>query len=447
MRRRLAVLSLLPVLALAACGASAPNNGSSASPAPTLTSAASAAVHETVARRSCPAQVAEALGEVASRIYNEAASGGDVQQAVHRVQRSTALARAISANDASATAATLRALQAGQIARIEIVKAGKVFASAGSGPAIAPARGAIAGSDASFVLSTQAAAGYIQVTRQLTGAGVVLLGSARASDSSGSGSGGGSGSGTRQIAGTLAGSALPGELPSSGSFESKRRRYELTSLAGEVFPSGALRIELLVPSAGLHCAKLASQTRIDTLGRVGKRIYREELSSRYVLATVARIEADRSFQRAVAERRLAAIRAAIVSFFQAHIHVVRVRVYAVSPSGAERFLYDLGGPDVLAPVHGSVRSAGKLVGRFSMAIQDDAGYLKLAHLFTGAEVLMRRGTQQLIGTLDPGPAHVPDRGTLEYNGVRYDAYTFMAEAFPSGPLRISLLFAFRQIEG
>ena len=35
-----------------------------------------------------------------------------------------------------------------------------------------------------------------------------------------------------------------------------------------------------------------------------------------------------------------------------------------------------------------------------MAIQDDAGYLKLAHLFTGAEVLMRTGGRQVMGTLD-----------------------------------------------
>ena len=48
---------------------------------------------------------------------------------------------------------------------------------------------------------------------------------------------------------------------------------------------------------------------------------------------------------------------------------------------------------MLAPVHGTLRSAGKLVGRFSFAIQDDAGYMKLAHRFTGAEVLMRIGSQ------------------------------------------------------
>jgi hypothetical protein len=97
---------------------------------------------------------------------------------------------------------------------------------------------------------------------------------------------------------------------------------------------------------------------------------------------------------------------------------------------------------VLAPVHGEVRSAGKLVGRFSFAIQDDAGYLKLAHLFTGGEVLMRtgpNGTHQVMGTLNPGPASVPGRGPVNYEGHEYEAYSFTGEAFPSGALRISLL--------
>jgi len=47
-----------------------------------------------------------------------------------------------------------------QIARVDIIKAGHVFASAGTGPAIAPVRGAVPGTDASFVLSVQADDSY-----------------------------------------------------------------------------------------------------------------------------------------------------------------------------------------------------------------------------------------------------------------------------------------------
>jgi hypothetical protein len=96
---------------------------------------------------------------------------------------------------------------------------------------------------------------------------------------------------------------------------------------------------------------------------------------------------------------------------------------------------------VLAPVHGTLRSRGRVIGSFEMAIQDDAGYLKLAHLFTGAQVLMRVGGRQVMGTLHPGPASVPDRGRVSYGGRSYQAYSFTGQAFPSGPLRISLLLA------
>jgi hypothetical protein len=426
----LIAIALGLALALAACGASSDGTLTSTSSASSPASAGSAVRQTLAGGRSCAALVANATGEVAARIYHEASSGADVAEAVQRVQSSSALRAAIAAGDASAADGALNALLVNQIVAIEIVKRGAVFASAGAGRAIATVRGAIPGSDARFVLSTQAAHSYTQVVQQVTGADLLLSGSGGATTSV---------SHPRQIASTLAVGALPTRIPTSGPIEIKKKQYETTSLAGSVFPTGAMRIALLVPSAGVHCSGSAEQTRIETLGRVGERIYQEEANSPYVLAVLHKIEADTSFRRAVANREEPAIRAAIVSFFAAHIHVVRVRVYAVEPSGAERFLYDLGGPYVLAPVSGVLRSGAREVGRFSFAIQDDAGYVKLAHRFTGAEVLMRRGSTQVMGTLDPGPPHVPDRGALDYNGKRYEAYSFTGVAFPSGPLRISLL--------
>ena len=146
-----------------------------------------------------------------------------------------------------------------------------------------------------------------------------------------------------------------------------------------------------------------------------------------------------AFITAAAAHDVAATQAAIIGFFKAHIHIVRVRV-TVGPSSAnQRLLTDVGGPYALAPVHGTLRSNGHVVGAFTTAIQDDAGYLKLAHLFTGADVLMRTGGRQVMGTLSPGPVSVPDRGQVSYDGRSYQAYSFTGEAFPSGPLRLSLL--------
>jgi hypothetical protein len=331
------------------------------------------------------------------------------------MQSSTALADAVNSGNAAGARAALRALLLGQIVRVEVLRGGRVLAQAGAGPAIAPIRGSIPGTSATFILSSQADQTYLQVVHQVTGAQVLLL------------------AGTRRLAGTTGGPP-PASVPGEGPLSYAGQSYQTVTLAGAVYPSGPLRILLLVPTSEISCPGSAAQTRVETLGHVGENVYREELHSPDVTATLRRMESSTAFQRAVAARNVTATHAAIDGFFKAHIHVVRVRVTI-----GDRLLIDDGGPFVLAPVHGTLRSGGRVVGHFEMAIQDDAGYLKLARLFTGAEVLMRSGARQIMGTLDPGPASVPDRGAVAYRGRTYQAYSFSGVAFPEGPLRISLL--------
>jgi hypothetical protein len=124
-----------------------------------------------------------------------------------------------------------------------------------------------------------------------------------------------------------------------------------------------------------------------------------------------------------------------VAFFKTTLHVVRVRATL-----GEKLVADVGGPHVLAPIRGDVRNAnGHIVGHFLLSVQDDLGYMILTHRFTGAQVLLRQGTEQIVGNLTPGPLQVPERGETIYQGVHYQAYSFSVEAFPKGPLRISLL--------
>jgi hypothetical protein len=44
-----------------------------------------------------------------------------------------------------------------------------------------------------------------------------------------------------------------------------------------------------------------------------------------------------------------------------------------------------------------------------------------------------------MATLAPGPVSVPARGEVSYSGRTYQAYSFTGQAFPSGPLHLSLL--------
>ena len=411
-RLSFAALCSYAVLGASACGAT-PANRHGAAPASRPAQAGPQAAAP--AGSSCAQAVAATLGEVAKRIYREASNGGDVEQAVHRLQSSSALASAVAAGNRAAATSVLRSLLLGQIARVEVLRGGRVLASAGSGPAIAPVEGEVPGTAGRFVLSVQPDRTYLQVAHQVTGAEVLLLSGSHAT-------------GTVSLPAGVA-------VPASGPFSIGSQRYQVTSLTGSAYPSGSLRIALLVPSSQLSCPAEAAQTRTAVLGRVGERIYEEELDSPTVRATVRAMESDAAFKDAVATRDPTAVRRAIVGFFEAHIHVVRVRVTV-----GGKLLYDLGGPHVLAPVEGTLRQDGRVIGQFLMAIQDDAGYLKLARLFTGAQVLMRTAAGQVEGTLQPGPASVPDRGSVSYGGRTYQAYSFAATAFPSGRLQISLLF-------
>ncbi len=422
--RLLALLTALGLLA--GCGSATATHsaatapaagwGAPASPGAPSSAAAAATTPATApASVSCAQTVASTLGSVASRVYGEATSGGIVAQATHRIRSSGALAAAVNSGNSAAARSALQSLLLGQIARVEVLRGGRVFAQAGSGGAIAPARGTIPGTAASFVLSTQPDHTYVQVVNQVTGAEVLLL------------------AGSRRVAGSIAGTPPP-SFSGAGPLTLSGKSFQAYTIPGSVYPSGQLRIVVLAPSSAISCPGSEAQARVETLGHVGERIYQEELHSPTVTSTLHHIESSSAFRRAVAAQDAAATRNAIVGFFGEHIHVVRVRVIV-----GGRLLVDVGGPFVLAPVHGTVHSGGKVVGSFLWAIQDDAGYLRLAHLFTGADVLMRRGSEQVMGTLSPGPSSVPARGPLSYHGRNYEAYSFTGEAFPSGPLRISLL--------
>jgi hypothetical protein len=133
--------------------------------------------------------------------------------------------------------------------------------------------------------------------------------------------------------------------------------------------------------------------------------------------------------QAVANRDEPATRHAIIDFCRNRTHVVRVRVTV-----AGKLLVDVGGPHVLAPLEGTLRSDGHVVGHFLTAIQDDTGYLKLVHAFTGAQVLMRVDSEQVRSTLGGESSRLilPARGTVTYRGVNYEVYSFSGRAFPTG---------------
>jgi hypothetical protein len=174
----------------------------------------------------------------------------------------------------------------------------------------------------------------------------------------------------------------------------------------------------------------------NTAGAVAQRIYASEVSSSEVSSDKRQIESYAPLIGAVEKGESAALKTAVHTLVYSHTHIVRLRV-----SVGSTLLFDEGGPYILAPVEGKLRSHGKEVGHFVFSVQDDLGYVKLETRFIGAPLVLRTESGQvpIEGLLTPGPASIPDHGPLVYRGANYEAYSFDAAAYPSGRLRISLL--------
>ncbi|MEA2226201.1 MAG: hypothetical protein QOE67_1483 [Solirubrobacteraceae bacterium] len=190
------------------------------------------------------------------------------------------------------------------------------------------------------------------------------------------------------------------------------------------------------PGAPHSVCPAGAEVLANTAGAVAQRIYAGEVHSSATDSDKHQIESDGPLLSAMQSGDRAAIRAAVHRLVYSHTHIVRLRV-----SRGSELLDDEGGPYILAPVSGRLRLHGKEIGHFVFSVQDDLGYVKLVTRFIGAPLVLRTdaGNVPVGGLLSPGPASIPDRGPVDYRGVHYQAYSFKAEAYPSGRLRASLL--------
>lgn len=193
------------------------------------------------------------------------------------------------------------------------------------------------------------------------------------------------------------------------------------------------------PSPGVArtpCGAAAADVLARTSGSVATRIYAGELSGSETQKDKSQVEHFTPLLAAMASGKRVAVKAAVNSLVFSHTHVVRLRV-----TRGGTVLADIGGPYILAPVSGTLRFHGRTVGSYLLSVQDDLGYVKLVRRFIGAPLVLRTGsrTVPVEGVLAPGPASIPDLGPVSYRHTAYEAFSFGASAFPSGPLRISLL--------
>ena len=186
------------------------------------------------------------------------------------------------------------------------------------------------------------------------------------------------------------------------------------------------------------CGASAADTRLRTVGYVARRLLAAEQSSGDVARSL----------RYVARRPGLPARRGVGGpggdprrdrrIFRDHrFHIVRVRLQR----GA-RLLLDVGGPYVLAPASATVRGPGGARGRPLHAVGPGRHGLHQAraplHRRRGPAPHGRAGWSP-AARFHPGPSSIPAHGAVSYAGRSYRAVSFTGTAFPSGPLRISLL--------
>jgi hypothetical protein len=178
-----------------------------------------------------------------------------------------------------------------------------------------------------------------------------------------------------------------------------------------------------------HAAALAARL-------VARRIYGLELDSPEVRSDRREIESYGPLLSALAGGGRAAVTQAVTSLVYSHTHVVRLRV-----SGRGGVLADVGGPYIIAPVSGTLRRGGRVLGHYVFSVQDDLGYVKLEHRFVGLGLILRTGSRRVPveGTLPQSAAGLPASGPVDYAGAHYEALTLRARAFPDTALRVTLL--------
>jgi hypothetical protein len=367
----------------------------------------------------CSTTVLGALRDVAMYVYREGAAPSEMTAtAQHFIVTSIPLRKAVEHDDPGAARIAAEAVLAtGFFTNLRVSRGSRMLADVGGPDSLAPIHGTLVGASgapiASFLTSVWSDHGFLAQTESIT-EGIVALRM-----------------GGRSIAGSFA--LPPGELPTDGTITRNGVEYQYTSFSGESYPAGRLRVYLLMPVASTahFCGRTAQDTVVNAISHVAALIYTDETGPR-ALAQVHRVQRNMALLQAVARRDPAATRRAIVGLLNQH--VVRL---SVSADG--HVVADVGGPFVLAPRNAALRLGGHTIGTVVLSIQDDLGYLLLAHRLARLDVVMRIRNKLVMSSLGPAPPPAPSEGSYRYRGRAYRVFTLNATAFPSGPLRITVL--------
>jgi hypothetical protein len=210
------------------------------------------------------------------------------------------------------------------------------------------------------------------------------------------------------------------------------RSLALAAVAAALAGASASAASASAPACG--AASRAVAAAVD--GVVASRIYDNELDGSEVHADVGHVTSAPDLLAAVAaDHHRAALAAVTRIVYHLYWHIVRLRVL----DRAGHVLADVGGPYVIAPVRGLLRSRGAVIGSFVMSVQDDTGVTKLESRFVGAPIGMYVAGR-LVASLGAAlPVAMPAGATLALGGVDYAIVRQRDLAFPSGTVTAVVL--------
>jgi hypothetical protein len=173
--------------------------------------------------------VVNTLTRVATLIYDGEAGRRALIQ-VHRVQKNGPLLRAVARRDPGATRRAVEGLLNQHVVRLRVSAAGRLLSDVGGPFVLAPVNAPLlvgGRTIGSFVLSIQDDEGYRRLAKRLAGLDVLMY------------------MGGRLVKNSLG--PNPGRVPANGSYHHRGHTFRVFTLHVEAFPSGPLRIVVLVP--------------------------------------------------------------------------------------------------------------------------------------------------------------------------------------------------------
>ena len=204
-------------------------------------------------------------------------------------------------------------------------------------------------------------------------------------------------------------------------------------LALVVLAGGALSASRQVSGVGCGASTLATISTVDAM--VATNIYLGELGELGDVETMKDLDhvtgAADLLAAVAADNRSATLKAVKRIVYHSFWHIVRLRVLDT----AGRVLADFGGPYVIAPVTGVLRSAGGVVvGSFVMSVQDDLGFAKLERRFVGDPIGIYVHGQLAVQRGGSFPEIAPTGASLTLGGIVYSTMRRTYNAFPTGTL-------------